>query len=311
MRIAIIDCGTNTFNLLIAEKTGDELKFIAEEKIPVKIGKGGIENNIIIPEAYQRAIEAMLQYAGSIKKYAADKVIATSTSAFRSTNNGPDLKKDILEKTGIDVQIISGEQEAEYIYQGVTWTVPIEKDKVYLIMDIGGGSTEFILYQNNNILFKDSFLLGASRLLEKFKPDDPLSIIDIKNHYDHFGKELGENLLKACANNPPDVLIGSSGFFDTLRQITHYKFHGDEILKSDQINYEISVPEFNSMYNFMLPLNIEERLSIEGMTAFRAEMMGVSMLLVDYVIKKTGVKKIINTSYALKEGVLRDFLKSI
>jgi exopolyphosphatase/guanosine-5'-triphosphate,3'-diphosphate pyrophosphatase len=310
MRIAIIDCGTNTFNLLIAEKTHNELTFIAEEKIPVKIGKGGIENNIIVKEAYQRAIDAMIQYASSIKKYSADKVIATSTSAFRSTQNGQDLKNDILKLTGIDVQIISGEEEAEYIYQGVTWKLPAEKDKIYLIMDIGGGSTEFILYRNENILFKDSFLLGASRLLEKFKPEDPLSIVDIKNYYDHFGTELDNTLLKVCALHPPEILVGSSGFFDTLRQITHYKFRSTEILTPNQINYEISVVEFNSIYNFMLPLNIEERLNIEGMTPFRAEMMGVSMLLVDYVLKRTSTKKMINTSYALKEGVLRKFLET-
>jgi len=295
---------------LIAEKTGDDLKFIVEEKIPVKIGKGGIENNIIVPEAYQRAIDALTRYAEIIKKYSADKVMAISTSAFRSTDNGVDLKNDILKKTGIDIQIISGEQEAEYIYHGVIWAVPQEKDRTCLIMDIGGGSTEFILYKNEEVLFKDSFLLGASRLLEKFKPNDPLSILDIKNYYDHFGKELEETIIKVCNNHPPDVLIGSSGFFDTLRQITHYKFRGDEIIKADQVNYEISIVEFNSTYNFMLPLNIEERMNIEGMTPFRAEMMGVSMLLVDYVIKKTGIKNIINTSYALKEGILREFLKN-
>lgn len=309
MKIAIIDCGTNTFNLLIAENIGQQLRFIWEEKIPVKIGKGGIENNIIVPEAYQRAIDAMNKYAESIKRFSVDRVIATSTSAFRSTDNGEQLKKDILHLTGIEVKIISGKQEAEYIYQGVTWAVKSEKDLTYLIMDIGGGSTEFILYQNEKILFKDSFLLGASRLLEKFKPADPLSAMDIKKYYDHFNNELNQTLFKICAQHPPDILIGSSGFFDTLRQIAHFKFRQNEILISDQINYEISIEEFNTIYHLMLPLNVNERLMIEGMTPFRAEMMGVSMLLVDDVIKKTGIKKIINTSYALKEGVLREFLK--
>lgn len=311
MRIAIIDCGTNTFNLLIAEKIGNELQFIFQDKIPVKIGKGGIESRIIIDEAYQRALKAMQQYAISIKEYKVDKVIATSTSAFRSTDNGPELKKDIFESTGIDVQIISGEEEAAYIYQGVTWALPPQKDVTYLIMDIGGGSTEFILYRNKDILFKESYLLGASRLLEKLKPTDPLSTNGIEKYYQYFNEVLSQTLFESCKKYPPSILVGSSGFFDTLRQITHYAFRGEEPLVNNELNYEISIAEFYACYDRMLPLDLEGRKAIPGMTPFRAEMMGVSMLLVDDVIKQTGVQKIINTSYALKEGVLRMELNDI
>lgn len=311
MRIAIIDCGTNTFNLLIAEKNGEDLQFIFQDKIPVKIGKGGIESRTIVHEAYQRAIEAMQVYAISIKEYKVDKVIATSTSAFRSTDNGPELKKDILDRTGIDVKIISGEEEAEYIYQGVTWALPPQKDITYLIMDIGGGSTEFILYRNQEILFKESYLLGASRLLEKLKPTDPLCTNDIEKYYQYFNEVLSQTLIATCKKYPPGILVGSSGFFDTLRQITHYAFRGEEPLVNDELNYEISIAEFNACYDRMLPLDLEGRKTIQGMTAFRAEMMGVSMLLVDHVIEQTGVQKIINTSYALKEGVLRKLLNNL
>ncbi len=311
MRIAIIDCGTNTFNLLIAEKIGNDLQFIFQDKIPVKIGKGGIESRTIVSEAYDRALKAMQQYALSIKEYKVDKVVATSTSAFRSTDNGPVLKKDIFESTGIDVQIITGEEEAEYIYQGVTWALPPQKDITYLIMDIGGGSTEFVLYRDKNVLFKESYLLGASRLLEKLKPTDPLSLNDIKSYYSYFEEVLSQTLISSCKNSPPSILVGSSGFFDTLRQITHFKFRGEEPLVNDELNYEISIVEFKACYDMMLPLDLEGRKAIQGMTAFRAEMMGVSMLLVDHIIQQTGVQKIINTSYALKEGVLRKYLNNL
>ncbi len=309
MRIAIIDCGTNTFNLLIAEIKGDSIDFILEDKIPVKIGKGGIEDRTIVPEAYGRALEAMKSYAVTIQKYEVDQIIATSTSAFRSTDNGPVLKEDILKETGIDVQIISGELEAEYIYKGVTWALDPEKDRIYLIMDIGGGSTEFILFRNQEILFKQSYLLGASRLLEKFKPSDPLSSVDIIHYYEYFDEVLGDNLIEICKKYPPDFLVGSSGFFDTLRQICYYKFHSHEPSLVDQLNCDIALTEFNSCYHLMLPLNAEERKNIQGMTPFRAEMMGVSVLFVDHIIRRTKPKKIINTKYALKEGVLRNALK--
>jgi exopolyphosphatase/guanosine-5'-triphosphate,3'-diphosphate pyrophosphatase len=306
MRIAIIDCGTNTFNLLIAEKTGPNVEFIFEDKIPVKIGKGGIENKIITQDAYLRALEAMRSYAFTIQQYNVEKVIATSTSAFRTTDNGPKLRDEILRATGIHIEIISGDQEAEYIYQGVTWAYPPEKDKTYLIMDIGGGSTEFILYDAQKIHYKASYLLGASRLLEKFKPNDPLSAKDIETYFHYFNEVLGDSLIKACREYQPEILVGSSGFFDTLRKICYYKFHNNDPALVEQLNCDIRLPEFNACYELMLPLNEEERLKIQGMTPFRAEMMVVSILLVDYIIKHTGVQLIVNTQYALKEGVLRD-----
>jgi exopolyphosphatase / guanosine-5'-triphosphate,3'-diphosphate pyrophosphatase len=305
MRIAVVDCGTNTFNLLIADDSSGTIDFIYEDKIPVKIGKGGIENKTIVEDAYARALEAMKSYAHAIKNYSVDKIIATSTSAFRSTDNGPQLRQDIFDQTGIDVRIISGDEEADYIYKGVTWTFPPEEDKRYLIMDIGGGSTEFILYDREKIYFRESYLLGASRLLEKFKPSDPLSEYDLDNYYGYFKGVLNDSLIKVCKQNPPDILVGSSGFFDTLRKICYHKFHSDQPEMVKQVNCRIDLSEFNACYHLMLPLNEEERKQIRGMTPFRAEMMGVSTLLVDYIIRETKVSYIINTSYALKEGVMR------
>jgi exopolyphosphatase / guanosine-5'-triphosphate,3'-diphosphate pyrophosphatase len=306
MRIAIIDCGTNTFNLLIAEKMEDQLQFIFEDKIPVKIGKGGIESRTIVQDAYQRALEAMDRYAASIKQYNVDKVIATSTSAFSSTDNGPVLKQEIFERTGIDVQIISGAAEADYIYRGVTWAYPPVSSHIYLIMDIGGGSTEFILYGADKIYFKESYLLGASRLLEKFKPNDPLSVENINMLEGYFKEVMNDTLIAACQLHPPEILVGSSGFFDTLRKICFYEFQWKNSTGLSDINMPITVNEFNHWYKKMLPMNLEQRINIEGMTSFRAEMMGISMLLVDYIIKECGIGSIINTTYALKEGVLRE-----
>lgn len=311
MRIAIIDCGTNTFNLLIAEKTGNNIEFIFEEKISVKIGKGGIENRTITTEAYERALDAMHTYAALIKKYQVQHVMASSTSAFRSTDNGPRLKQDIFEQTGIEVNIITGDAEADYIYQGVTWALPPQNHLTYLIMDIGGGSTEFILHRNAEILFKESYLLGASRLIEKLQPADPLVPHDLVRYEEYFSELLQPGLVAACKKHPPDILVGSSGSFDTLREICYYHFLKPDAGILTQTNAEISLEEFDVCYNLLLPMNLEQRKQLKGMTDFRAEMMGVSMLLVDYVIKNTGVTSIINTTYALKEGVLRDYLNGI
>lgn len=311
MRVAIIDCGTNTFNLLITDVSNGNITVVHKNQIPVTIAKGGIEKNIIAPDAYQRALGAMHTYSLQIKKWQVDKIIATSTSAFRSAENGPQLRNEIEQTTGISIEIISGEQEAEYIYRGVIWALPPQPNTTYLIMDIGGGSTEFILYNDHEVLFKESYPLGASRLIEKFKPADPIANGNIETYYAYFKEILENSLIKQCAIHSPDILVGSSGFFDTLRAITHYQFHSDQSFPEKEINYPIRLEEFTYSYTLLLHSNYKERLEIKGMTPFRAEMMGMSILLTDYVIKTTQVKTIINTTYALKEGVLKTFLENL
>jgi len=311
MRVAIIDCGTNTFNLLITDIEGDKISIVHKQQAPVSIGKGGIEKRIIAPEAYQRAMNAMQTYAQKVLELNVDKTIATSTSAFRSTENGPQLRDNIYEKTGISIEIISGDLEAEYIYKGVVWALPPQPEINYLIMDIGGGSTEFILYNDQKILFKESYALGASRLLEKFKPNDPLTSEDIQQFYNYFAEILQDNLIKECIAHKPDYLVGSSGSFDTLRAITHYHFHSEKPFPEREINYPITLNEFKYTYDLLSTSTYEERLKIKGMTPFRAEMMGVSTLLTHYIVQNSQVKSIINTTYALKEGVLKSLLESI
>jgi len=310
MRIAIIDCGTNTFNLLITDVTEGTISLVHKEQVPVTIGKGGIEKKIIAPDAYKRALDAMQLYSLRIKEFNTDKVIATSTSAFRSTENGPKLRNEIQELTGINVEIISGDLEAEYIYKGVVWALPPEPGSTYLIMDIGGGSTEFILYNDHEILFKESYALGASRLIEKFKPSDPLSAGNVEDFYLYFKEVLESSLIKECLIHKPDYLVGSSGFFDTLRSITHYRFHSEQPFPEKDKNYPITLDEFKYSYDLLLRSNYQERLEIKGMTPFRAEMMGVSIILTDYVIMNSGAGTIINTTYALKEGVLKTFIET-
>ncbi len=121
---------------------------------------------------------------------------------------------------------------------------------------------------------------------------------------------LESSLIKVSSHHVPDILVGSSGFFDTMRAITHYRFHSHLPYPDKEKNYQITLEEFAYTYDLLLPSTYEDRLQIKGMTPFRAEMMGVSILLTDYVIKSTGVKNIINTTYALKEGVLKTIMES-
>lgn len=190
MKISILDLGTNTFNIFIAEIHPDKTYTkLYKSKIAVKLGEGGINNNFIEEKPFERGIRALKKHRKTSKKFGVDKIVAFATSAVRSANNGRDFVLAAKEKTGIDVEVISGEREAELIYYGVKMAVRLN-DTPSLIIDIGGGSTEFILANNKEILWKQSFLLGAARLLAKFKPSDPITESELKQIEGHLEKEL-------------------------------------------------------------------------------------------------------------------------
>lgn len=308
MRVAIIDLGTNTFNIFIAEILPDKsFKKIYKSKIAVKLGEGGINNNHIEENPFRRGIRALQQHKKTIEKYKTEKIFAFATSAIRSASNGKDFILEAKEKTGIDIKIISGDKEAELIYFGVRSAVKLNNSPS-LIMDIGGGSTEFIIANKHEIFWKNSFLLGAARLLEKFKPSDPIKEKEVKEIEKYLDKSL-KPLFEAMKRFPVEELIGSSGSFDSLAEMIAYKFYTIEILKG-KTEYNFNIEDCEKMYNTILRSTLKERLHMKGLTRMRVDMIVVSAIFVDYIFIKLGLRKMRLSKYSLKEGALWELQNS-
>ncbi|MDQ4140147.1 MAG: phosphatase, partial [Bacteroidota bacterium] len=172
-RIALIDMGTNTFHLLIAEiKPEGEPETLVKLKESVKLGQDGISLGAIAPDAVERALQTLTNFKVEIDKYDVSEVRAVATSAVRNAANGAKLTAAILKQTGIEVEVISGDREAELIYYGVKLALEIGSERS-LIIDIGGGSVEFIICDGDTIFWKQSFEIGAQRLMDKFFINDP------------------------------------------------------------------------------------------------------------------------------------------
>ncbi|MBC8082509.1 MAG: phosphatase, partial [Hymenobacter sp.] len=172
-RLALIDMGTNTFHLLIVELPEERHAgplVLLRTKVGVRLGEGGISKGEIAPAAFARALHTLDAFQEEIELHQVTEVRATATSAVRVARNGPELVQTIFEQTGIRVEIITGEREAELIAIGVRQAVPLGRE-VHLIVDIGGGSVEFILADAATIFWKQSFEIGAQRLLDMFFPD--------------------------------------------------------------------------------------------------------------------------------------------
>jgi len=305
-KIAIIDMGTNTFHLLIAEATENGYTIMHRERTAVKIGKGGINQGYITEEGMTRALLAMQSFKNTLDEQGIKNVKAFGTSALRNAVNGVEVLQRIKNVCGIDTTIISGDVEAEYIYHGVRYSLDMGKEKS-LIMDIGGGSVECILGDSSQIFWKESFEIGAQRLLEEFHKHEPITGEEVHRLDQHFRKKL-DSLFEALRQYPANVLIGASGTFDTLSDI--YCFRNNISKSDDQPETPLTIDGFCSIYAELISKNREQRMQIPGMIEMRVDMIVVACCLVRYVLAHHSFNRIRVSSYSLKEGVLASYIEA-
>lgn len=293
--IAILDLGTNTFNLLIGEKS-EKGAIIHTEKRLVKLAEGSDNLDYIRNEPYQRALKAIKEYSQVIEEIGVSEVFAYATSGLRSAGNGDQFVLDCWMNYKINIQLIDGLQEAKLISRGVIGAFPGEIESA-LIIDIGGGSTEFCIIKDGQNVWSKSYKLGVSRLKENLKPNDPLSVEDTMRFDSLFENEL-QDLFKQCEEHKINHLIGSSGSFDTLVDIIELE-RGSNFSES---YYHFVLEDFKRMHKAMLKNDKVARLKIPGMIPLRAELMPIATLLTDLIINRIGINKLSMSRYSLKEG---------
>jgi exopolyphosphatase / guanosine-5'-triphosphate,3'-diphosphate pyrophosphatase len=301
--VAIIDMGTNTFHLLIA-RVGGKPEIIARDRVAVKIGQGGINNGSINQAGARRALMAMIKFRKIIDSYRVDEIVAYGTSALRNAANNQDIIDGIRAATGINTTIIDGSEEAELIYKGVTLAIDTG-DEASLMVDIGGGSVEFIIGNNSTVSWKQSIEVGGQRLLEKFHHTEPISPAEIKALESYLDTQLAP-VFEAIRHYNPATMIGVSGTFDTISEI---------YCRRKNIPYVDTDPETPVLID-AVPAILEEiitrdragRMNIPGMIEMRVEMIVVACCLLRRILNKHSFRRLRVSSYSLKEGALRKFL---
>lgn len=296
---AVIDLGTNTFHLLIAEIYKQGIEVIYKHNVAVKLGKGGINNDYITDEALKRAYDALLIFKNKTDEYNCKNIIATGTSALRNAKNGNDFVEKIRNELHIEIQIIDGNTEALFIYNGVKNAVDLDTEKS-LIIDIGGGSVEMLIANSYEVFWKKSFEIGGQRLLDKFKPSDPITNTEIDT-IEHYLESQLKSLFKAVNNYKPTQLVGSSGSFDTF--VDMYFANNDESTPN-KTSFNLPLKDYHTIANSIIKTPLAQRRKLPGMIELRVEMIVVATILVSFLLRKTEIKTILVSTYALKEGVL-------
>jgi exopolyphosphatase / guanosine-5'-triphosphate,3'-diphosphate pyrophosphatase len=310
MRIAIIDLGTNTFNILIADCEKQKLFIpVFGQKIAVKLGRSGINNNIIMPDAIERAMNALAIHHQSITKYHVDEVLAIGTSAIRSSGNGREFTNDIRKRFGFNVKIISGEMEAEYIYLGVKQSFDFHDEKV-LILDIGGGSNEFIIADSSQIYWKHSFNLGIARLNARFHPSNPLTTGESDKLTAYLESTL-QPLFEAYALYKPFTLVGASGTFDTFRAMLYNDEYDNSFNLQREACKELDLSSFHTLADGIIASTIEERQIMKGLESVRIEMVVLATYFTRFILHRLKITKFCQSDYSLKEGVVAEFMNKL
>jgi exopolyphosphatase/guanosine-5'-triphosphate,3'-diphosphate pyrophosphatase len=298
--IAVIDCGTNTFNLLIAQmSTTNTIEFVYTGKIPVKLGEGGIDKNTLSPEAFNRGIKALQSFAQTIATYAVKKTIATGTAAIRDAENGKEFIDTCKSLTNINIELIDGNREAELIWMAAKTC--IQTKKKFLVMDIGGGSNEFVIADHDKIYWKKSYRLGLSRLKETFALEDDSSqkkTLLILNLL----KTAMADLFEACHEHKVDFLVGTAGTFDTYANVFTLQETGKEFDFTEK-TYTFNTLLLRKFCDKLIGLPLIERNSIAGIPDFRKEFMVYACLLTKVVLENCLIQECALSSYALKEGL--------
>jgi exopolyphosphatase/guanosine-5'-triphosphate,3'-diphosphate pyrophosphatase len=303
VRVAVIDCGTNTFNLLVLESNEAGWKTIFKTKLAVKIGVGGFDQGIIQTDRMARALDALESYDSTCKSFEVNEVKIFATSAVREAKNGNVFVAKVKELFGWEVQVISGDREAELIYEGVKLAVD-RKVPNYLIMDIGGGSTEFVLVKNHQMVWKKSYLMGVSRLFEWLLPSSRMTNEEIQKLKVKCESEWKE-LIEKIKEYDIEILIGSSGSFDTIYDL----FLKDSQSESTSKNlHEVPFSYFPKIHQWLMSSTLEERLAHPAIPTLRAEYMQISSYLVKYVLTQHSFHTLLCSEYALKEGVLSEII---
>lgn len=291
-RRAVIDVGTNSVKLLVADVAGHEVLPVLEDSRQTRLGKGFYETHQLQPEPLAQTARAVAAFANVARKHGAVSVRIIATSAARDAKNPGDLAAAIAEATNLRLEIISGEQEAEWAFRGATSNPKLANEPL-LLLDAGGGSTEFILGQGKQKHFQQSYPLGVVRLLEKIphsdppKPDELAACREwLKTFLDT--KVRGElepalkRQVKLHEQHHAVRLVGSGGTATILaRMELGLKDYDRERIEA----VRLSLKKTKAWVERLWSLSLAERREIPGLPKERADVMLTGVLIYEAVME--------------------------
>ncbi len=308
-RRAVIDVGTNSVKLLIADVAGADVRPVHEESRQTRLGKGFYETHRLQPEPIARTAEAVWEFFETARERSATSIRVIATSAARDAMNPRDLTNAIEKASGLKTEIITGAREADWAFQGVATDAELAQHPL-LLLDVGGGSTEFILGHGKEKSFAHSFPLGTVRLMEKFPHSDPPTRAEfqasrdwVKNLFQTEVWPLLEPALLHEKKSGEVKLVGTGGTTSILARMENKLDRFDrEKIEQTVLTLEQVVAHRKNLWK--LPL--AERKEIPGLPKLRADVILTGVLIYEAVMEEFGFKELRISTRGLRFAAVMD-----
>lgn len=304
-KIAAIDIGTNSMRLLLCEIVGNSIAKKEKELIVTRIGKDVSKTGLITDKALVRNIDALKYFKNKADRYGAQEVYTIATSAVRDALNGKAFAADARSQVGVDVRIISGEEEAELGLKGVMSEIENAEDCV-LVIDVGGGSTELVLGSKDKLEYSVSIPAGAVRMTEQFVTGNPISIentVNMKNKLNELFREPLEYLDKKRI----DKVIAIGGTATTTAAIFHgLSIYNPEIVHNTVINTSI----IDSTFRMLKDMTIQERCGVKGLQKERADVIPAGMYILQHLVEGLKKDSLVISENDNLEGIIAKYILS-
>ena len=299
--IAAIDIGTNSIHMIVAKVNESGFEIITREKDTTRLGEGGGDMKTLSLDAMNRGVEALRHMKRIADVHKAD-VFAVATSAVREAKNADDFVQRVAIEAGIAIHVISGVEEARLIHLGVLQALPLTKKRSILI-DIGGGSTEVVVFDHLKELFARSFKLGAVRLTNRFfrqGSTHPSSVPSCRR----FIESTIEPAKREVKKLSHDIAVVSSGTAETLAQMCWLLDHKELPRNINGITF--SREQLRTVTQAIISTAPSERINLNGMEAGRVDIILAGAIILDSLAETFEITQFTFSDYALREGVLLD-----
>ncbi len=308
-RIAAIDIGTNSFHLLVAavDPKLRTFRIIQAEKATTRLGERDPETGELTAAAMQRGLETLRQFRDLAASHRVEQIVTAATSAVREAPNGRDFLQTILDDLGMEVDLVSGPEEARLIYLGVLSGMPFG-DRPHLLLDIGGGSTELILADGRDARALTSTRVGAVRLQRDFVQDDPMPPQRRSFLQAFIQGSLEPAVDKVRRRIKPGetpVLVATSG---TAMAIGSLAASEEERPPRKLHGYCVTRQSLNQVVDRLITMTPAQRRELAPINDRRAEIIVPGALILQTTMKMLGVEEFVLSERALREGLIVDWM---
>ncbi len=305
MRIAAIDVGSNSIHMVVAQVEADgRFRVLDRAKEMVRLGHRTLSRGRLSAQAMNTGLRTLAAFRTLAERQGVNRMKAVATSAVREASNGGEFIARVEDEVGLRLRVIPGREEARLIYLGVRHAIDL-RDRPTVIVDVGGGSVELVLTDDGKPVALHSFKLGVARLTEQYLRRDPPDAGALRRLDEHLEDELGP-VLDRFARHKVRRVVGTSG---TMLNLIAIAGHLRGKPPNGHLNgFPVSTADLRKVHRMLTRANHEQRLRIRGLDTKRVDFITAGACLADYILRPLPAKEVVACTWALREGVLLDFI---